>query len=219
MSCPDSQHDPYTKSSPGPRPRAGQVRDGGYCNRFMPPLPLNTICRCCAKCGSGERSKHCDRLRRRHSRLVVSICRTPGCQLLVQVGHTTCCSSCWLSHGGLRARGCAKPHTPSCSHSCDILLCHLGPGWRGDGGHSSRGSVWTVAPMIVVVSSSEGGSGSVTGPSSDLGDGVLPEPGQGQPAGTGGLPLVGLERQLTRPLCSGLISGAAEAPMADYPKF
>ena len=81
------------------------------CGRRMPPLPLNGMPghrMCCVTCNTGTHIRQCDRAFRRFNRQIVSECRTAGCLLQVQVGHTTCCSTCWLSGGGQHTRGCSR---------------------------------------------------------------------------------------------------------------
>ena len=77
----------------------------------MSPMPLNGMPghgMCCATCGTGVHTRKCDRAFRRFNRLIVSECRTAGCNLQVQEGHTTCCSTCWLSGGGQHTRRCSR---------------------------------------------------------------------------------------------------------------
>ena len=81
------------------------------CGRRMPPMPLNGMPghgMCCATCRTGTHTRQCDRAFRRFNRLIVSECRTEGCNLQVQEGHTTYCSTCWLSGGGQHKRRCSR---------------------------------------------------------------------------------------------------------------
>ena len=88
---------------------ANPCRNAG-CDRMLPLLPLGAEPShglCCVACRHGSHTRHCDRSHRHRLRGVVSLCRTPGCSLRVQVGHTSCCSLCRQSLGSAHSSTCA----------------------------------------------------------------------------------------------------------------
>ena len=62
---------------------------------------------CCLACRHGGHTGHCDAAHRNRLRGIISTCRTPGCTVRVQVGHTSCCSSCRKSIGAFHSAMCA----------------------------------------------------------------------------------------------------------------
>ena len=124
-----------------------------WAERRMPPMPLNGMPghrQCCATCGTGVHSRRCDRAFRRFERLIVSVCRTAGCNLQVQEGHTTCCSTCWLSGG--------RQHTRRCSRRQGLLTARL-HAWAPAGADGAGADGTAAAPNIAAHRGSvEGGS-------------------------------------------------------------
>ena len=116
-------------------------------------MPLNGMPghgQCCATCGTGVHSRRCDRAFRRFQRLIVSVCRTAGCNLQVQEGHTTCCSTCWLSGG--------RQHTRRCSRRQGLLTARL-HAWAPAGADGAGADGTAAAPNIAAHRGSvEGGS-------------------------------------------------------------
>ena len=95
-------------------------------------------------------SRRCDRAFRRFQRLIVSVCRTAGCNLQVQEGHTTCCSTCWLSGG--------RQHTRRCSRRQGLLTARL-HAWAPAGADGAGADGTAAAPNIAAHRGSvEGGS-------------------------------------------------------------